>query len=623
MKTKLTKIICTALSLLLVGGASAGIAVMATQNDGAPESKETSVSGSTANVGEKPQKNETVYVLAGADGSVKKIIVSDWIKNVLGDGKLNDASDLSGIENVKGDEGYTMGGGNTKVWDAEGNDIYYRGNIDRELPVSVKISYTLDGKPVSAEEIAGKSGNVTVRFDYTNNQYKTVTIDGKEETICVPFAMLTGMLLDNDVFTDITVTGGRLVNDGDRTAVVGVAFPGLRENLGLTEEQLPLPSHVEIRAKAKDFRLATTVSVATNEPFSKIDTGVFEDAAATVEEKLTALSGAMTQLLNGSSRLYDGVSTLLEQSGALISGIGQLADGLKQLNGNSETLRGGAGQVFDSLLATAQNELAKAGVSVTLTTETYAAVLDGVIASLKTPGTEEHPTAHDSVVTAVTAAVREQVTVKVTEAYRAGVLTKVLSAQGMTAEQYQAALAAGMISAEVQDKIDAAVYLQMKKADTQTAISALVDAQMAGTEVQALIAQNVTEQVAARVEQIEALKQQLTAYNAFYTGVNGYTAGVDAAYAGMQQLVSELPKLTDGIGQLKDGAGQLKDGLGQFNEEVVKKLTDLASGDIRPLLIRLRATIDVSKSYQSFAGIGEGMDGQVKFIYRTDSIQSK
>lgn len=36
MKTKLTKIICTALSLLLVGGASAGIAVMATQNDGAP-----------------------------------------------------------------------------------------------------------------------------------------------------------------------------------------------------------------------------------------------------------------------------------------------------------------------------------------------------------------------------------------------------------------------------------------------------------------------------------------------------------------------------------------------------------------------------------------------------------
>ena len=623
MKTKLTKIICTALSLLLVGGASAGIAVMATQNDGAPESKETSASGSTANAGEKPQKNETVYVLAGADGSVKKIIVSDWIKNVLGDGKLNDASDLSGIENVKGDEGYTMGGGNTKVWDAEGNDIYYRGNIDRELPVSVKISYTLDGKPVSADEIAGKSGNVTVRFDYTNNQYKTVTIDGKEETICVPFAMLTGMLLDNDVFTDITVTGGKMINDGDRTAVVGVAFPGLRENLGLTEEQLPLPSHVEIRAKAKDFRLATTVSVATNEPFSKIDTGVFEDAATTVEEKLTALSGAMTQLLNGSSRLYDGVSTLLEQSGALISGIGQLADGLKQLNGNSETLRGGAGQVFDSLLATAQNELAKAGVSVTLTTETYAAVLDGVIASLKTPGTEEHPTAHDSIVTAVTAAVRAQVTVKVTEAYRANVLTAVLSAQGMTAEQYQAALAAGMISAEVQDKIDAAVYLQMRKADTQSAISALVDAQMAGAEVQALIAQNVTEQVAARVEQIEALKQQLTAYNTFYTGVNDYTAGVDAAYAGMQQLVSELPKLTDGIGQLKDGAGQLKDGLGQFNEEVVKKLTDLASGDIRPLLIRLRATIDVSRSYQSFAGIGEGMDGQVKFIYRTDSIQSK
>ena len=133
----------------------------------------------------------------------------------------------------------------------------------------------------------------------------------------------------------------------------------------------------------------------------------------------------------------------------------------------------------------------------------------------------------------------------------------------------------------------------------------------------------MTAQVSEKTAEITALKKQLNDYNTFYTGVNDYTAGVDQAYAGMLQLVSQLPKLTDGIGQLKDGAGQLKDGLGQFNDEVVQKLMDLANGDVKGLLTRLRATVDVSKTYNSFAGIGDGMDGQVKFIYRTDSIKAK
>ena len=608
MKTKLIKIISTALSVLLLGGASAGIAVYAAQNE--QKAAETESAGSASEkteAAEKPQKNETVYVLAGKDGSVKKIIVSDWIRNALNEGKLNDASDLSDIENVKGDEGYTMGGDNTKVWDADGKDIYYQGTIEKELPVSIGIRYTLNGE------------SVTIRFDYTNRQWRTVTIDGKEETIYVPFVMLTGMLLDNDVFSDIEVTNGKLVNDGDRTAVIGVALPGLAENLGVTDEQIAIPSYVEITATAKDFRLATTVSVATNELFNRIDTSVFDNATETVEEKLTQLNGAMTQLMNGSSQLYDGVCTLLEQSGALIDGIGQLADGLKELNENSATLRGGAKQVFDTLLATAQSELAKAGVDVTLTTGNYGAVLDGVIASLATAGTEEHPTAHDAIVTAVTAAVREQVTAKVTEGYREQVLAAVLQTRGMTVEQYNAAVAAGLVDEDTQDQVDAAVYIQMKKASTQATVSAMVDAQMASGQVQALVAQNVTAQVNEKTAEIQALKGQLDDYNTFYTGVNDYTAGVDKAYAGISELVAKLPKLTAGITDLRDGAGQLRDGLTEFNTEVVGKLVALANGDAKTVLVRLRATVDVSKSYNNFSGIGD-MDGQVKFIYRTDAV---
>ena len=135
------------------------------------------------------------FDLTGADGSVKKVIVSDWIKNALGSSTITDSGELKDVENVKGDESYTMNPDGMRVWDAQGNDIYCKGSIDKELPVNLSVSYKLDGKTVSADELAGKSGKVTIRFDYKNNQYQTVTIDGKNEKIYVPFAMLTGILL--------------------------------------------------------------------------------------------------------------------------------------------------------------------------------------------------------------------------------------------------------------------------------------------------------------------------------------------------------------------------------------------------------------------------------------------
>lgn len=112
-----------------------------------------------------------------------------------------------------------------KVWDAEGNDIYYQGSTTKALPVDVSVSYKLDGKTMSAKEIAGKSGRVTIRFDYKNNQYEMVDIGGKKEKIYVPFAMLTGIELDDDKFSNVEVTNGKVVNDGTMTVVAGLAFP--------------------------------------------------------------------------------------------------------------------------------------------------------------------------------------------------------------------------------------------------------------------------------------------------------------------------------------------------------------------------------------------------------------
>ncbi len=734
MKKSVTKILALCLCVLLAVG---GIAMTAFALNTDENTTEKQADPEPASVSDDTgvSKDETVYVLAEADGSVRKIIVSDWIKNSLGNAAVNDRTELTNVENVKGDETYTLNGDGLRVWDAQGNDIYYRGDIEKELPVDLSVSYKLDGKPISAEELVGKSGRVTIRFDYRNKQYETVEIDGRQEKIYVPFAMLTGVLLDDDVFTNVEVTNGKLINDGSRTAVVGIAFPGLQENLAISKDKLEIPDSVEISADVSDFRLAMTVTLATNELFSELDVDSLDDVSE-LSASMEELTSAMEQLLDGSSQLYDGLATLLEKSDELVEGIDRLAagaeslkngtdsldagaaelqagaaqlhEGLNTLASNNDALNGGAKQVFDTLLATANTQLAAAGLDVpTLTVENYAQVLDGVAASLDgdavyaqaqsqvTAAVEaQKDTIMQQVATAVrvevaaqvTTAVREEVTAQVTQVVRETVAEQVVQAAlHIDKASYDAAVAAGQVDAETQGKIEAVIEQQMQSeqilqqiqagVDTQMAtqpiqdtVTAKTDEQMQSDTVKQTIAQQtelqmqkiiseqmesdeVQAQLAAAAEgakSVAALKASLDSYNGFYLGLQSYTSGVaDAAagagtlqdgtdtlkagasaladgasqlYDGILTLKNGTPALVDGITQLRDGAMQLSDGLKEFDEEGVQKLADAVNGDLDGLLTRLRATRDVSLRYTNFAGMGEDMDGRVKFIYRTDSI---
>lgn len=401
MSDKCKKIVAIGLcAALCLGGAGLAFA----QTGSKTKTTAPAAESVSSTVAQNISKDETVYVLAGADGSVKKIIVSDWIKNQLGSATVTDKSDLNNIENVKGDESYSVNGDNMKVWDAQGNDIYYQGDIQKELPVGMSVSYTLDGKTISADELAGKSGKVTIRFDYDNRQYETVQINGTNQRIYVPFAMLTGMILDNDCFSNVQVSNGKLVNDGDRTVVAGLAFPGLQENLALSRDQLSIPDYVEVTADVKNFSLGMTVTLACNDVFSQIDDVNFTTADGATAS-IGKLTDAMTQLLDGSSALYDGLSTLLDKSkelatgveelaagakairdgagsvdegtAALKAGLAELSTGLNTLSSNSEALNEGAEKVFTTLLSTAATQIRQAGLTVPdLTIDNYAQVLN-------------------------------------------------------------------------------------------------------------------------------------------------------------------------------------------------------------------------------------------------------
>ena len=624
MNKKVTKIIAICLcAALCLGGAGVAFA----QTGSKQESAQPTAAQKAADLQQKISKDETVYVLAGADGSVQKIIVSDWLKNELGSASLTDKSGLSNIENVKGDESYSINGDNMTVWDAQGNDIYYQGDIQKELPVGLTVRYTLNGKAVSPEQLKGQSGKVTIRFDYENRQYETVQINGQNQRIYVPFAMLTGMILDNDTFRNVTVSNGKLVNDGDRTVVVGLAFPGLQENLNLSRDQLSIPSSVEITADVTDFSLGMTVTLACNDLFSQlgdVDLGSLDAAGS-----LNKLTDAMDQLLNGSSALYDGLTTLLDKSGELAAGVEELAqgaaaikagadsldegaaelkagladlsEGLNKLSANSAALNGGAEQVFNSLLETATAQIRAKGLTVPdLTIENYAEELNKLIKSL------DETTVYENALTQVTAAVEKQrplITQKVTAAVRQEVEAKVTAAvkteattaaqaqvaenviwtaTGMTKKDYDAAVAAGQIPQATQDAVNAAIQAQLSDPDVQKQINATVEAQMASETVKNTIkaqtdAQMQTEKMQAAISQnVELQVKKAIAENMASDAVQKQ---LQAASEGSKTLIALKASLDDynafylglldytaGVDEAAEGSNELYAGAGDLKD---------------------------------------------------------
>ena len=692
-KKHFRKILAIVLCGTLLCGAASALAYSAgTKNPASLTTPTTDASDHTK--GENPlTKDETVYIIADADGTAEKIIVSDWIKNTLGSETVRDQSELTNVANVKGEQSYVMNGEHLRVWDAQGNDLYYQGDIEKELPVNIAISYQLDGKSITAAELAGKSGRVTIRFDYRNNQSELVEIDGQEERIYVPFAMLTGLILDNSHFTNVAVSNGKLINDGNRTIVAGLAFPGLAGNLALDQEKLAIPGYIEISADAADFELMTTVTLATNELFRELDLSdvhSLDDLTAS----MAGLEGGMGQLLDGSSVLYGGLTTLLNRSGDLISGIDQLlfgakelcegaatldggasvlqsgADelfsGLGQLCAQNDNLTGGAKQVFETLLATADAQLAAAGLTCDkLTIDNYDRVLDGILAAMNEDTV--YQLACNQARSTVESAVRANEPVirsNVAAAVRSGALVQILASQGITnmdgspmdAGQYETALQGGMIGDEVQSAVADALDAYLASAEgtaavdqeTERQIQSLISDKMSSAEVQNQISAAL-ESAKNGASQISTLKSQLDGYHTFYQGLLAYTGGVADASAGAGELKTGADSMKEGTGalhsgantlynglfQLKEGGGALQGGVGElqggamqlctglqaYNDQGIAKLVEAVNGDVGGLIARFRATCDVAKDYRSFSGISDEMDGRVKFIYRTDAIE--
>lgn len=351
----------TGFSVYTVHAEKAGTEAAQTTDSTSDSEDELSLSSmlkDNVSVSEKEiDKDETVYLISDASGNVNQTIVSDHLINRDKSDTLKDKSSLKDIENVKGDETFSQSGDDL-TWQADGNDIYYQGTSTAQAPVSQKVTYYLDGKEISPEDLAGKSGKVTIHFDYTNNSTYTETVNGEEVTVCVPFAAITGMVLD-DSFSNVEVTNGKVQNTGKGNIVIGYALPGLKDSLDLNDDDLDedvdIPESFEVTADVENFSLETAMTVVANAG-SFLSTDGSSDLSS-VDDMIDTLTDASEQLQDGSKQLSDGLDTLQSSLKEFSTGMNTLSGGIKSYTDGAKTLGNGINTLNEKLSALTEGRL--------------------------------------------------------------------------------------------------------------------------------------------------------------------------------------------------------------------------------------------------------------------------
>ena len=604
--------------------------------------------------GEQKDKTETVYVDANADGSAKKITVKDWLRR-NGDGEIMDFSNLKDIKNTEGDEEYTQNADGTITWEDKGEDISYEGTSNQQLPVTTKVTYYLDGKEIKPEDLAGKSGKVKIRFDYTNNESRTLNIDGKDVGVKVPFLAASMLMLPGDKFKNVKVSGGKVMADQDQSIVIGTAFPGLADSLELKDyeatKDIDLKDYVEITADVENFELDFTATAISTCGLSDMKDGDLDDVNDMIDG-VKEMTGASDELVESMGQLSTGAGTLQDYLSQYTSGVSQvdagaqaLAAGLSELDkqvttlmsslsaaGSDDTTAQAVGQIQKDL-GILQQELG----SVTTLAEYVNTIRENVttakseldkinVTDLETEASNQ---AKEKAKKAVNTAISE--TEASTKKAVMDHLKETESYKSLTPEQQEelenAVNTASGTSSSAETECDS---MNISLTDASGAKKAIGQAVNALAEVKAMQVDTTTAQkaLADLVTQFTALSNSLSDMpdmaeigGKLQSAIRQLAQGTATLSTGTSQLSSAGTQLNTGAGTLARGASLLEAGMKTFDEEGIEKLGDLAGDDLANVLNHFKAVKEAEKTYTNYGGIREGASGSVKFIVETAEIK--
>ena len=520
------------------------------------------------------KKTETVRISTNPYGDVRSIKVETTLKNGRKADTLRDRSSLEDIE-VDGERAHEVDG-NRIVWDAHGEDVTYTGVSHEELPVAVTVYYKLDGTSVTADELAGASGHVKIRYVYENKLKSIKTINGENAEIATPFLAATALVLNNDVFKNIKSDGGKLIEDGNNTIAAGLVLPGLSDSLDLGDDVdlgVDLSDSFEVEADVKNFKLESAVTYITpsllnGSDAGDLDTSEIDGAFGALGDGVDVLAQGTNSLASGLGKLDDGVGKLGTGLKSATNGSSQLSDGLATIQEQSTGLGTGAGQIKSGL-----SDL-KGGVSAAQS------ALGSIVAG---SGSADNP--------------------------------------GLTG-------VAGQLEALAEQTEDEDQKAQLSAAASAlrtyaSSISAIADGGSVNSEQ--------TAGLAGLASAIGSEDEESTLIG----GVAALESGATALSTALGQTSEAASKLTSGMGQLSKGAKELKkgtaasqsgaeklaEGMVKFNEQGIQKLADTFSSTVNGAKDRFDAIVDAGEKYQTFSGKTKKTKGSVTFIYQVDGIE--
>lgn len=617
-------------------------------------------------------KDETVYSKMDSNGKNYKTIVSTHIKNTENADLINDLSDLLNVKNTSGDETYTQDG-NKFVWNANKNDIYYQGESSKELPIECNVKYELDGKELSANEIAGKSGKVKITLQYTNKEERTVDINGKKVKMYVPFVVVAGTIIENENARNIEVSSGKVVDDGSKTVVVGMAMPGLQESLGLSDDEVEIPSNVEITMDATNFETSSIMSYVTPKVLEEDDLKVFDNldeiygqvntlqtSMNQIQDGANTLKDGTTQLATGANTLKDGVTTAYNGAQTISSEVTKSTQSLKNDKSealDSKTLESIKKQAAESSKLTDEQKAqikAQAQTSAVLTEEQKSQIKAQAAQKAKLTKAQSAEITALAIKGAVLNKDQEAQIIEkakngaqLTEAQKTAIITNAQASYPALTEAEKKLLIATAQSTATQTAVNTALATAKTTAELTAVATALNVAQQVAIQTAEQTAVETAQQIATQTAITTALTtaQSIATTTAMQTSTtvakqvgnqakktfaNQVVSQMSTLGNGLNQLTSGLSELNNGAttlangtNQVNDGATTLAEGIKTFNEEGIKKICNYINGDVKDLTTRVQKLTDLSKDYNNFTMLDGENDGEVKFIMIADAVKKQ
>lgn len=594
-------------------------------------------------------KEETVYSKLDTNGKSYQTVVSDHIKNTEYLEEIKDLSDLLEIENLSEDNTYTQNG-NVIVWNAKGKDIYYNGKSEKELPIEVKMTYTLDGKEISPEELSGKSGKLNIKIEYTNKAKHYVEIDGQYVEMYTPFVIFAGTYFKNETVQNVKVTTGKAVDDGSKTIVIGMALPGLQTSLGLDKDTFEIPENIEIEMDVTNYEQSSIITFVTPKIIDKEDFNIL-DELDTLYSSVDTLQSSMDQIEEGAKTLSEGTALYSENYNTFNSAIGMLNNGTTTLKENYEMFNNGVQTANEGAkqLNEGMQQLNTAAESIKDVVYTVIDWLQTAMNTLVTPLKSLQQTILEDI---------------------DAVIAMVDNISNPSQENIE--YINGLNYQAIQDLYTENANLEALKEGADEETVALYDEQIAtNNNVIAILEQNNAQTLYQNIdpEQIASVREKLVEIRgkvesseltveeleekvqniinevyAAFDGINALAQGTEQLSQGTEKLATASSQINDGIVtlnestqqlaqastqlndasvQISDGAKQLYDGIAMFNNEGIRVLTSKVNNDVRGISVRLDKLMELSKEYNNFSNIDSSSKGDLRFIMISDAIKLK